>query len=100
MPYFIQTDCKEGSHHIHESGGWDRTPSQPIGMMNRNCDNQETEWSKPEPQYISEKVYTGQTGLSIDDRVKESHCHTCLNQMEQSVVVVVVGHYIPLSSHG
>jgi len=68
-------------------------------MMNRNCDNQETEWSNPGPQYISEKVYKGQTSLSIDDRDNESHCHTCLNQLEQSVVVVV-GHYIPLNNHG
>jgi len=33
MLWFIQTDCKEGSHHIHESGGWDRTQSQPIGII-------------------------------------------------------------------
>jgi hypothetical protein len=58
-------------------------------MMNRNCDNQETEWYNPGLQYISEKVYTGQTSLSIDHTVNESHCHTCLNQLEQSVVVVV-----------
>ena len=99
MLWFIHTDCKEGSHHIHESGGGDRTPSQPTGMMNRKCDNQETEWYNPGPQYVSEKVYTGQTSLSIDGTVNESHCHTCLNQLEQSVVVVV-GHYIPFNSHG
>jgi hypothetical protein len=76
-------------------------PSQSTGMVKRNCDNQETERSNPGPQYISEKVYTCQTSLSIDDMVNESHRHTCLNQLAQSVVVVVVvGHYIPLYNHG
>jgi len=47
MPWFIHTECKEGSHHIHESGGGDRTSSQPLGKLNRNYDNQDTKWSNP-----------------------------------------------------
>jgi hypothetical protein len=63
-----------------------------------NCDNQETKSSIPGPQYMSETVYTGQISLSIDNRVNEFHCHACLNQLKQSVVVV--SHCIPLNSNG
>ena len=97
MPWYKQADCKKGGHHIREGGGGDRTPPQPTGMMNRKCENQKTKWSIPGPQYISEKVYTGQTSLSIDDRVNKSQCHTCLNQQEKSVVV---GHCILLNNNG
>jgi hypothetical protein len=81
------------TNHIHESRGGDRMPSQPIGMKYRNYENQETKWSIPGPQYFSEKVYTGQISLSTDNRVNESHCHICLNQL--AISGVVVGHCIP-----
>lgn len=97
MPWYIQADCKKGGHHICESGGRVRTPPQPTGMMNRKCEKQKTKWSIPGPQYVSEKVYTGQTRLSIDDRVNKSQCHTRMNEQEKSVVV---GHCIPLNNNG